>query len=127
MGMTRKTFCSSFTVGSVLIWLHGCGGGGSGGGGAAAGGSSCGASGNDIEANHGHALSIPKADLDSQTTKTYSITGTSDHAHSVTFSPAQLQVLKGGMAVTATTTSGGSGVYSAHVHSVTATVLSTCP
>jgi hypothetical protein len=46
--------------------------------------------------NHGHTLSIPRADLDSTVAKTYSIAGSAGHDHQVTLSPAQLQQLKSG-------------------------------
>jgi hypothetical protein len=126
MNITRKEFCAALTGGSVLLLLQSCGGGGSYGGG---GGMTlvCGASGGAIAGNHGHVLTILRADLDSLTDKTYSITGTADHTHSVTFTPTQLQQLKAGADVAATTTTGGSIVNPAHSHTLMASVMAGCP
>ena len=124
MTMTRKDFCASVFGSSVILWLQGCGGGGdysSGSGSTLV----CGATGNAIAGNHGHSLAIPRADLDSPTDKTYAFTG-SDHSHNVTFTPAQLQQLKGGATVIVTSTS-GSGSYGVHTHATSAMVQSTCP
>ena len=119
MTITRKRFLSAATGGTVLLLLQACGGGGgddddddNGNGGAG----SCGATGNAIAGNHGHALSIPAADLTATTNRTYDITGTANHAHSVTFTPAQLQMLDAGQTVTVT-----SSTNSSHDHVVTAT------
>lgn len=60
-----------------------------------------------FSANHGHALTIPAADLDSTTPKTYSVQGTSGHDHMVTLMPGQLAILKAGGIVNVTTTDGG--------------------
>ncbi|HSW27681.1 MAG TPA: hypothetical protein VLJ62_33305, partial [Burkholderiaceae bacterium] len=69
-----------------------------------------------IVGNHGHVLTIPVADLDSQTPKSYDIAGAAGHNHQVTFSAAQLAQLKAGTAVTVTSTAfAGDG----HTHSVT--------
>lgn len=117
MTMTRKQFLGATAGGSVILLLHGCGGGG---------GDdddnnnpppaqSCGASGAAIAGNHGHALAIARADLDSTTARSYNITGTANHAHSVSFTPAQLQALKAGQSVTVT-----SSTDAAHEHAVTA-------
>lgn len=56
---------------------------------------------------------VEPADLDSQTAKTYDITGASDHPHSVTITPAQFASLKmtGSLMVTSTLDSG-------HPHSI---------
>ena len=76
----------------------------------------CGSSGGAVSGNHGHALAIPSADLDSAAAVTYDIRGNADHPHSVTFTPAQLQQLKAGQSVTVLSTTNAS-----HDHSVTAT------
>ena len=47
---------------------------------------------------------------------TYSILGTANHPHSVTFTPAQLQALKAGQGVTVQSTTDAF-----HEHAVTAT------
>jgi hypothetical protein len=68
-----------------------------------------------ISGNHGHALEIPEADLNSIVDRTYSIQGLSGHDHTVTFSPAQLQSLKTGQAVTVASS------VDQHGHNVTVT------
>src|SRR5262245_33642236 len=124
MTITRKDFLGAAAGGTVLLLLQSCGGGGDGyggggggggGGGRGGGGMSCGASGSAIAGNHGHVLSIPAADLTSSTNMTYGITGTADHPHSVTFTPAQLQALAAGQSVMVTSTTNAS-----HDHLVTA-------
>lgn len=68
-----------------------------------------------ITQNHGHTISIPLADLDSSTAKTYAIRGSSDHSHDVTFEPQDLADLKAGLSVKKTSTNGGT----THDHDVT--------
>jgi len=124
MDITRKRFIELFSGASALLILHGCGGGGDYGGSPApapgpapAPASGCGEA---ISANHGHALAVPVADLDSTTAMTYSIMGAAAHNHQVTFSPAQLQQLKAGTAVTVVSTDfPGDG----HNHNVTVTCV----
>lgn len=120
MTITRKDFLGAATGGTVLLLLQSCGGGGGGsgggGGGGGGGGQTCGSSGAAITGNHGHVLSIPAADLTATTNRTYGITGTGDHPHSVTFTPAQLAALGAGTSVMVMST-----VNSAHDHAVTAT------
>lgn len=133
MNLTRKRFLGTLAGlggGTVLLWLQGCGGGGGGGGGMGGGGGGvgggyggdggggemgCGATGAAISGNHGHTLTIDEADLDAATDKTYNIMGTAGHDHTVTFTVAQLAMLKDGQAVVVTSTS-----TSAHMHTVTA-------
>lgn len=114
MTITRKGFLSALGGGTVVLLLQGCGGGGGDDDDDDAPGS-CGATGSAIAGNHGHVLSIASADLDSTTNRTYDITGTANHPHSVTFTPAQLQSLKAGQSVMVTSTTN-----SAHDHVVTA-------
>ncbi len=126
MDITRKRFIELFSTGSALLILHGCGGGGDYNGAPApapapgpapAPASSCT---EDISANHGHVLTVPVADLDSPTARTYSIAGAAGHNHQVTFSPAQLQQLKAEMPVqVASTAFPGDG----HTHNVTVTCV----
>lgn len=68
-----------------------------------------------ISANHGHALTIPAADVDSTVTIVYGIAGSADHNHLVTLSAAQLAQIKAKTPVTVVSTMGGDG----HTHSVT--------
>jgi hypothetical protein len=72
----------------------------------------CGAT--SVSANHGHALIIPVADLDSMVNITYNITGTADHSHTILLTPAQLQSIKAKTAVQV-----NSSTDIAHFHEVT--------
>ncbi len=100
MSISRKTFLIHLTSAGWL--LASCGGGGGDDNSAnPPPGGGCGAT---ISGNHGHTLVIPAADLDSTTAKTYDIQGGAAHAHSVTFSAAQLAQLKGGATVMVTST-----------------------
>ena len=105
MDISRKRFVESVVGGSALLLFHGCGGGGSYGGSTpmAAPASGCAPV---IAGNHPqpHVLVIPLSDLDLTAAKTYDIQGSADHAHSVTFSAAQLAQLKAGSMVTVTST-----------------------
>jgi hypothetical protein len=73
-----------------------------------------GASGTAISANHGHSLTVPKADVAAAATKTYSIQGTSSHAHQVTITAAQFGQLKSGRSISVT-----SSLALSHAHTVT--------
>jgi len=108
MSMTRKEFCGGLAGGTVLLLFQGCGGGG-GYSGSSSGGmmsttTSCGASGSAIAGNHGHVLTIARADLDSMTDRVYSIMGTATHDHMVIFTAAMLAQLKAGQSVIVTST-----------------------
>ncbi len=133
MNLTRQQFCASMVGATVTLWLQGCGGGGYSDPAMLPPptGARCGASGNDISANHGHALTILKADLDSVTDRTFSLTpSTEGHVHSVTFTAGQLASLKAGSMVTATstTTAAGAAYGGTHSHTVTAAVaVASCP
>ena len=98
MAITRKTFLIQLVGGGWV--LTGCGGGGSSYV-APPPGAGCNAT---IAGNHGHALTIAAADLNSTVDITYDIHGTADHTHSVTFTAAQLAQLKAGTMVTVTST-----------------------
>lgn len=111
MAVTRKQFLRAASGASVLVLLQACGGGGYDDDEPGL----CGASAGAIAGNHGHALTIPASDLDATTPRTYDISGTANHAHSVTFTPAQLQELRAGRSVTITSSTG-----SGHSHAVTA-------
>jgi hypothetical protein len=58
--------------------------------------------GSTFDFNHGHVLTILRSDLDSATAVSYDIQGAADHTHTVTFTVAQLAVLKTGASVTVT-------------------------
>jgi|APLak6261679142_1056127.scaffolds.fasta_scaffold00026_83 hypothetical protein len=96
------------------------GGGGSstgGGGGSSTGGgggaSTC--ANNGITGNHGHSLMVPAADFGGSGDKTYDITGTSAHSHTITLTAAQRTTILAGTSLTVTSTSSG------HTHDVTVT------
>ncbi len=96
------------------------GGGGSstgGGGGSSTGGgggaSTC--ANNGITGNHGHSLMVPAADFGGPGDKTYDITGTSAHSHTITLTAAQRTTILAGTSLTVTSTSSG------HTHDVTVT------
>jgi len=129
MAMTRRSFGSSLTGSTMVLLLQGCGGGGGySSGGASAGGTSsvCGAGAGDISGNHGHVLTILKADLDSPTDRTFALGLSIDgHSHNVSFTVAQLAALKAGgsVAVTSTITVAAAAYGGTHDHIVTATVM----
>ena len=122
MNVSRKRFLQSVASGTAVLLFHGCGGGGSDYGAAPSPGPAPAPAGNcsatTIVANHGHALSIARADLDSPTDKVYSIMGIAAHDHTVTLTPAMLATLKSGMAVTVT-----SSDPAGHMHDVTITCI----
>lgn len=67
-----------------------------------------------ITQNHGHTVTIAKADLDGTEAKTFSILGTADHDHQITLEPQDLADLKSGISVKKTSTDGGTS----HDHEV---------
>jgi hypothetical protein len=69
--------------------------------------------------NHGHTMIVTPADLDSTTDKTYDISGTSGHAHTVTLTVANLRAIKAGGTVTVNSVGGG------HVHKVDVSCVAT--
>ncbi|HSB21676.1 MAG TPA: hypothetical protein VLE94_01070 [Burkholderiaceae bacterium] len=118
MDISRKRFVEALASGGALLLLSGCGGGGySSGGSTVMATSSCSG---DIAANHGHVLPIAVADLSSASPKTYDITGTATHSHSVTLSVAQLGQLRAGTAVTVTSTP---ATTDGHTHAVTVSCI----
>jgi hypothetical protein len=122
MAMTRQEFCSAFAGATALLILQACGGGGDyNASPAPAPAAGCGASGAEIAGNHGHVLTIARADLDATTNQTYQIKGSAGHDHSVTFTPAQLQSLKAGSSVVVTSTDATLGP--SHTHQVTASCM----
>jgi len=112
--LTRKLFLRQMSGGCMTLVLAGCGGGGSSAGGAAEPQASHSCSNFLFTGNHGHALEIPIADLDSLTDKSYSIQGAATHDHPFTLTAANLARLKAGQAITVATT----GVALDHSHDV---------
>lgn len=66
-----------------------------------------------IGANHGHAMTVPKADVAAGIEKTYDIQGTSAHPHSVTLTTAHFAKLANNEDVLTMSTDDG------HAHSIT--------
>lgn len=99
MGITRKAFVIRLIGSSWVLAAAGCGGGGGDDPPPATGGgtSACTST---ISDNHGHVLVITAADLNSTTDRSFDIRGAADHAHTVSFTAAQLAQLKAGTAVT---------------------------
>ena len=77
------------------------------------GGSTCTSKGTNTEitTNHGHALTVPKADVVAGVEKTYDIKGSSPHLHTVKVTAADFTRLQAGTAVTIT-----SSTDAAHSH-----------
>ena len=125
MSTTRRQFLHGTAGGMVTLLVHGCGGGGGYAGGGAAGTSAggmasmitaCGPI--TITSNHGHTITISTADLDSTSSRTYSIAGTANHDHTITLSPTQLAQLKAGDQVVVTSTVTDAVPYGPHSHDV---------
>lgn len=123
MTMTRKEFLRSLLgVGAGVAGvaaIAACGGDDGGGGQVDAPAASCTNPTNSISANHGHTLAVPIADVNAGADKTYDITGSSAHAHSVTITATQFMQLKNGQTLNLTSTSGGG-----HTHGVTVMCVS---
>lgn len=111
--ITRKAFLHQLAGGGMALGLAACGGGTD----PPVVESTCG--GNDITANHGHTLTVPRADLDSTTPRTYSIGGAAVHDHLVTISVAQFAQLRAGQAVVVTSTEALFQGLTPHAHDVT--------
>ena len=68
-----------------------------------------------ISTNHGHSITVSKSDVDDGVQKTYSIQGSSSHAHDVTITSTQFATLKNNQSsIQVVSTSGGG-----HTHSIT--------
>ena len=117
MTMTRKQFLRTIVgagVGAVGVSaLVACGDDG-GGVAADAPPPTCNQPGTVIAGNHGHVMAVSMADAIAMQAKSYDITGTAGHMHSVMISAAQFTMLKNGATLSLTSTSGNS-----HTHQVT--------
>jgi hypothetical protein len=120
MTLTRKEFLSSVVgvaagaAGAAL--LVACSDSGSASADAASAGN-CAANGAappTIAGNHGHVLTVSKADIAAGVAKTYDITGTADHTHHVTISAPNFGTLTSNMTVSTTSTTDAS-----HSHTIT--------
>lgn len=67
-----------------------------------------------IGSNHGHSLTVSKADVTAGTEKTYNIQGSSPHPHTVTITATNFTTLKGNNSISVT-----SSADDGHTHSVT--------
>ncbi len=67
-----------------------------------------------ISSNHGHSLTVSKADVAAGVDKTYSIKGTANHDHEITITAADFNTLKNNMQVGENSTTVAS-----HSHTVT--------
>ena len=67
-----------------------------------------------ISANHGHSLTVSKADVEAGNEKTYTLTEGNSHTHEITISQSQFASLKDNSSVSATSTTD-----SGHTHKVT--------
>ncbi len=94
MELTRKELLVLVIGGAAAA----CGGSSYGGGSQSSGQASgnCGANGTSatIAANHGHVLNVTKEDVIAGAAKTYDITGTANHSHSVTLTAADMAALQ---------------------------------
>ena len=64
--------------------------------------------------NHGHVLAVSKEDVAAGVSRTYDITGSSGHSHSVTVTGSDFATLAGNQQIVEVSTSGGG-----HTHTVT--------
>jgi hypothetical protein len=116
--LTRREFSAEsltalFT--GVAITITGCGGDDSPsptspGGSAGGSGDRSGA----ISANHGHVATVTSVQLNSGSSVTLNIQGTSDHPHTVTLTAAEVTQIRDGQRVSKTSSNDA-----AHTHSVT--------
>ena len=67
-----------------------------------------------IGGNHGHSLTVSKADVEAGVETDYNIQGTSTHGHSVTVTTSHFDSLKNNQSVTVSSSAGGG-----HTHSIT--------
>jgi hypothetical protein len=116
MKLTRKEFLSTMVTaaagaaGAALLVACGSSSGDDGtGGDCLMNGTSA-----QFSANHGHVLTVPKADVTAGVAMTYTTTGTADHTHNVTISaPAFTMLTSNTTVMTVSTTTNN------HTHNVT--------
>ena len=115
--MTRKEFLGSLVKGSAAVvgiaaLASACGSSSSG---SDATGASCTMNGttDTIDGNHGHVLTVSKADVIAGADKTYDIMGSASHTHNVTVTAAMFAMLQANHGVSVTTT-----VTLSHMHSI---------
>lgn len=116
--MTRKNFVRT-TLAAVALGAcgdDGTGGTGSGGSGGSDAGE-CTTPSSTISANHGHTIKVTKEDVAAGVDKTYDISGSSPHSHTVVIPAAAFVQLRDGNPVSVDSTS------TDHSHSVTVTCV----
>ncbi len=115
MSMSRKQFLRTIVGAGIgvagVATLAACGGDDGGPADAPAGGS-CTTPTATIGSNHGHTLTVTKAEVTAAAAKSYDIMGTATHTHSVMVSAANFATLATGGTVTITSSSSG------HTHDV---------
>jgi hypothetical protein len=120
MSLTRKEFLSSVVgvaagaAGAALLVACGDSGGSAADGAVSGNCAMNGAAPPTIAGNHGHVLTVSKADIAAGAAKTYDITGTADHTHHVTISAPNFATLTANTAVMTVSTTDLS-----HNHSIT--------
>ncbi len=116
MTMTRKQFLRTIVGAGIgvagVAALASCGG--DDGGTPDAPGGTCTTPSTAISSNHGHVMMVALADVTAGVDKTYDISGTAGHMHSVTVTAANMASLKTGGTVMVTSTTGNG-----HTHAVT--------
>lgn len=114
MTMTRKEFLGTLIGGAALV--AGCGKDDEGSD--ASSQRNCAANGTtaNIDANHGHVITVTSADVTSGADKTYDITGTADHPHTVTVTAADFARLQSNANASVQKTT---STTLAHMHTVT--------
>lgn len=110
---TRKQFVQA-AIAAVVVGA--CADEGSSDGGDSGGGSCDGDAAGMISANHGHALTVPHADIVAGAAVQYDIQGTATHDHPLTVSAIDMAKLADGETVSVTSGSGGAD---GHNHQVT--------
>ena len=70
----------------------------------------------EISGNHGHSISVSKADIAAGVDKPYDIKGAADHSHTVTITASQFAMLTGNTTVMKLS---GPGSTDGHTHTVT--------
>jgi len=118
MKTTRIQFVQgTFGVCASGLLLAACGGdddddgGSEGTAGSSSGGGACGST---IATNHGHSVTVTKADASAGAAKSYDIQGGADHSHTLSISAAEFAMLAAGDPVTIT-----SSTDAGHAHAVT--------
>lgn len=123
MTMTRKQFLRSVLGAGVGVLgvaaIASCGGDDGGGSVDAPAANNCTTPATQIGTNHGHTITVSVADVTAAANKTYDITGSGGHAHSVTVTAAQFGQIAAGQTLNITSTSGGG-----HTHVVTVMCVS---